>query len=423
MSRYFRRGTRVLALGVALLTLAGPALAEAESAMVPVPAASRAGTLKELVWRALDNHPQVRGAQARMAAARHGLGAAEWGRFPTLAAEMSRNDRGENVRRIQLQQPVWAGGRIDAEISLNTSRVTIAAEGVRETELSLAEQIVLAAVELRKTRAQLARGRDSIATYQRLLDAIERRAEGGLGLQSDVTLARSRVEQARATAAQFEANERRANARWLALTGFPVPDLLVPDVTPADPASLDELVAEAKTYSPVLSRLRAEAEAAGYDAEVANAVIWPQVSLRAVRSWQSGVADSSENQFMGVIEYQPGAGMGSVDRARAAGSQRDAALAQIDKAARDLEEQIGTAFADRAGFAARVKALQSAAGANAEVIDSFIRQYNIGKRTWLDVLNAQREWTDSILQAEETRFNALTAAYRLSVLSGRFFRQ
>lgn len=379
-------------------------------------------SLGALIRRALEQHPQVRGARARLEAARHGQAAAEWGRYPAFAAEMSRTDRGEHVRRLQMQQPIWAGGRIDADIALNAAKVMAAEEAVRETELTLAEQMVMAAVDLAKARAQLARGRESIATYQKLFDAIERRAEGGLGLLSDVTLARSRVEQARATAAQFAANERRAAARWQSLTGFTAGNLPLPEETVADDGTLDQLVGEAKEYSPILARLRAEAEAAGFDAEVANAVIWPQLSLRAVRTWQPGSGDGSETQYLGVIEYQPGSGFGSVDRARAAYSQRESAIAQIDKAARELEEQVATAYADRAGFAARVGSLQAAASANADVIESFIRQYNIGKRSWLDVLNAQREWTDAILQAEDTRFNALSAAYRLAVLSGRYFR-
>ena len=377
---------------------------------------------RDTIRVAMERHPQVRAAQSRVEAAQHGLSASKWGRYPSLSAEMSRNDNGDTLRRVQVQQPLWAGGRIDADIDLSNSRVGVASESLKETEFALAEQMVLAAVELAKARVQLARARESLDAYQKLSSAIERRADGGLGLQSDVTLARSRIEQARALAAQFEASERRANLRWMALTGQPSTSLAVPEQTPADTGTLHELQDEAKAFSPTIARLKAEAEAAGFDADVTRAVIWPQLSLRAVRSWQTGIVNQNETQYLGVLEYQPGAGIGVVDRARAAYSQRDAALAQIDKAVRDLEEQVGAAHADRAGFSARVQALQSASAANAEVIDSFVRQYNIGKRTWLDVLNAQREWTESTQSAEDTKYSALAASYRLAVLSGRFFR-
>lgn len=412
------------------LTLASPASAAAPTADAPpfsaAPAAPAAGAaafgLGDAVGQALAVHPTIQAAQARLDAARFGLSAAEWARYPTLSGELSRNQDTETIRRVQLQQPLWAGGRIDADIGGGNARVAAAAAALREAELALADQIVQAAVEVRRTRLLRRLAEDSLAAYQRLLEAIERRAEGGLGLQSDVTLARSRIAQARASAAQFDADKRRADTRWRALTGQPSTELRVPETTAADAAGLDELVADAIAFSPALGRLRAEAESAGFDARSTRAALWPQLSLRAVRSWQSGTIDVKDTQYLAVVEYQPGAGLASVDRARAVYAQRDAAQAQLGAVERDLVEQVRTAYGDRQGFAARVAALDAATAANAEVIDSFLRQYNIGKRSWLDVLNAQREWTDSVQQAETTRAGALAAAYRLAVLSGRFFR-
>jgi outer membrane protein, adhesin transport system len=228
------------------------------------------------------NSPDDKGFSG--ASPRFSLSAAEWARFPTLSADMSRSNDDQTVRRLQAQQPLWAGGRIGAGISSNEAKVVAATAAVREAELSLAEQVVTAAVDLQKTRVQLTRARESLAAYQRLLDAIERRSEGGLGLQSDVTLARSRIEQARANAAQLEANERRAHSGWMALVGVPAEDMQVAEKTAADDAPLSVLVDEAKAFSPTLTRLRAEAEAAEFDGTVARAAAWPQLSVRAVRS-------------------------------------------------------------------------------------------------------------------------------------------
>ncbi len=45
--------------------------------------------------------------------------------------------------------------------------------------------------------------------------------------------------------------------------------------------SLADLLLAARLFSPGRTRLEAEARAAGHDATVANARLWPQVSLRA----------------------------------------------------------------------------------------------------------------------------------------------
>jgi adhesin transport system outer membrane protein len=52
------------------------------------------------------------------------------------------------------------------------------------------------------------------------------------------------------------------------------------------------------------------------------------------------------------------------------------------------------------------------------VVDSYLRQYRVGRKSWLDVLNAQRE----VVQAEYTLVDyqslLLGASYRLAILAG-----
>ena len=387
-------------------------------AAAPLHAQETDTVLRSMLQQTLQTHPQIRAARAKLDGSRFGLSAAQWGRYPSFSATASRNDAGDSVRQLAAQQPLWAGGRIDADIAANESKVSGATASVQEAEFQLSEQVLLAAVELQRYRVLQQRAEESLAAYEKLLAAIHRRSEGGLGLQSDAILARSRVEQAKALSAQYAATARRAYTRWMSLTGLEPAALQVSESPNGALAPLKELIEAAKAYSPALVRLRAEAVTAGYEADVTQAAQWPQLSLRA--TYTTAVTDSK--QVMAVLEYQPGAGLGVLDRARAAYSARDAALAQIDKVTRDVEEQVSGAHADLQGFAARAQALAAAAEANAEVIDSFIRQYNIGKRTWLDVMNAQREWAESRIQSEETRFNAIAAAYKLAIYSGRYFQ-
>lgn len=394
-------------------------LRSAEIGEPPVP--GKAAPLRDLLRRALETHPRIRAARARLDGSRFGLSAAKWARYPSLSATMSRNDNHENVRQLQLQQPLWAGGRITSDISANEARVRAAIESVREAEFQLSDEVLGAAVDLSRYRTLLARARESLASYEALFDAITRRSEGGVGLYSDVILAQSRIEQMRAVVAQYEATARRSFTRWMALTGVDPGELIVPDEPLKKDWSVQALVAEAKAFSPVIARLRAEAQASTHEADVTRAERWPQLSLRAIHTKQSDVELEDDTVVLGVLEYQPGAGLATIDRARAAYSQRDAALAQIDLVEREVEEKVLAAHADLKGFVGRAAALAAAAAATGEVIDSFIRQYNIGKRSWLDVLNAQREWSDTRLLAEETRFNALAAEYRLALYSGRYF--
>jgi adhesin transport system outer membrane protein len=50
------------------------------------------------------------------------------------------------------------------------------------------------------------------------------------------------------------------------------------------------------------------------------------------------------------------------------------------------------------------------------VIESYLRQYAVGKKSWLDVLNAQREATQARNTLVDFEVQYLTSIYRLRVL-------
>ena len=54
----------------------------------------------------------------------------------------------------------------------------------------------------------------------------------------------------------------------------------------------------------------------------------------------------------------------------------------------------------------------------AEVFDSFARQFVIGRKSWLEVLNAVRESTQAQLAVADARAQQLAAALRLQLLTG-----
>ena len=56
------------------------------------------------------------------------------------------------------------------------------------------------------------------------------------------------------------------------------------------------------------------------------------------------------------------------------------------------------------------------------LVDSFRRQFEVGRKSWLEVLNAQREANDAVLQAITVRRNLWVANARLA-LQGLYWRR
>ena len=53
-----------------------------------------------------------------------------------------------------------------------------------------------------------------------------------------------------------------------------------------------------------------------------------------------------------------------------------------------------------------------------EVVESYLRQYQIGRKNWLDVLNAQREMTQALYNVADTEFGHQLAKLKLMLLTG-----
>ena len=222
---------------------------------------------------------------------------------------------------------------------------------------------------------------------------------------------------------------RRATGRFNAIANFPLPvQLSGGDVSlPTLPKrTLNELLQTARAFSPSRARLEAEVLAADQDTAVASARLWPQLSLRAEhinnRSSTIGLTQT-DTRLMAMLEYQPGSGLGAIDRARAAAALKDGAIAAVTRLERELDEKISADFAEASELGPRIAALEQAVASTRNTIDSFIRQYDIGRRTWLDILNAQNEYATTRQALYEARIAADAALLRIAVQTGEFFQQ
>jgi len=55
---------------------------------------------------------------------------------------------------------------------------------------------------------------------------------------------------------------------------------------------------------------------------------------------------------------------------------------------------------------------------NAAIVDSFLRQYRVGRKNWLDVLNAQREAVQARYSLADVDAQALSGGLRVRLVAG-----
>lgn len=379
-------------------------------------------SVQAAVRAALQNHPSVRGAQQRLSASGFDLDAAEYQRFPTPAVDLGKinggGSGGGNQTSVSLTQPLYTFGRITAGIEAAESRVAASTVAVDEARFTLTEQTILAFFEVIKAEARLKVQAEFVKNHTNLRDTVSRRFEGDVGSQSDLLLAQTRLDQAENDLAVIRAQLEKAQITLTSLTQVKADSYSTPATLGPPLGSEAQLQSMAQAYSPLLKRLAAERDALNKEADSARAVTKPQLVLRAERVESNVPTSYSDNRLITALQYQPGAGLSAGSAAAAAQARALAAELDIQSATLELQNRCTAAYSDMMIALSQEKALSKVMVSNQSLFESMLRQFQSGKRTWLDVLNSLRETNQAALAHANASSDAQANIRRVALLAG-----
>lgn len=398
-------------------------------ALALAPLACPAQVIVPLIREALATHPAAQSAQQQQAAARAGLAGARWQYWPTPSVSVENAQTGAadssyrgdaTVSVLRLQQPLWNGGRLAAGVARAEAGVAAGQATLDEVRLQLALRVVQAYGDWLGAHLKTLANERSQAAHQGLQVRVQRRIEQGVSAESDGVLAVQRLQALGADLALSRSQQAIALARLGQLIGQ-APDVaaLVADQALPGPLSADltELLAQARTASPALQKARAQTQALAAALAERRAEWAPEVYLRLERQYgnasvRSGGSDS--RLFIG-LSSRPGAGLSALSGIETARAQVDAAAADEQAQARALAEQLMADHALAASAEARLAALQGSLQSATEVGQAYDRQFLAGRKTWLDVMNAARELTQTELALADTLAARMVARWRLAL--------
>lgn len=372
-------------------------------------------TLEQVLQSALSSHPAMLGKRSAQAAARADREGAEWLRYPTPSVEFAAQSSGGNAGLLRIEQPLWNGGRIRAGIDAAGSRLDAAGAALDEARLDLSLRVIGAYVEALRQRARQQHAANGVKEHEKLLGMIRRRVAQEVSSLTDQRLAESRSYQAENDLSAATQALNNALAQLAQLAGRPVAGLSGRDAHESEaPTGLEVALAQALAWSPTLRRLAYEEEAASADIAARRSVYLPQLALRL----EKNVGQMNDSRIMLVLQAQPGAGLSAGSGIDAAVARREAARMAREAAERDLRERVTLDWNELTAARGRVENANRSRAMSVEVFESYARQYVIGRKSWIDVLNAVREATQSDLASEDARAQVLAASLRLSAQSG-----
>lgn len=381
-------------------------------------AMAQTSSLEDIAKQAMATHPAVLARQMSSQAAGAELEGASWQRYPSPNVELNTDSNGVSTTLFRLQQPLWTGGRITAGIDAAQSRQQASESAVKEAKQDLVLRVIAAFVEALRQRARLEAVAQSVQQHESLLGMITRRVDQEASPRVDLELAQSRLLQASNDLSSGLQAQRNALTQLSQLAGRPVRTVGFLEIDSLlGQQSIESLLEQAITVSPTLRRLDQEIDAAQADADLKRASYHPQISLRLENAHASaslnGISAYSTNRVFLVAEFQPGAGLSAASGVAAAIAKRDAARQQRDTAMRDLQERVSIDWEELVAASKRLENATLASKSSKEVYESYSRQYTTGRKSWLDVLNSVREFTQSDQAVADSRAQASGASLRL----------
>ena len=372
-------------------------------------------TLDEALNLAMTEHPSVISRQKDLDAAESRLQGAERQQFPNLVLQSGKDYLGNRTNTYRVEQSLWTGGRLTGQIDAANAGVESAKNNLQVSKVDIMDKVIQSYTDLGRVQARIEVARANVREHERLADLIARRVGGEVSPTSDGVMGVARLSQARADLSQLMAQEARARSALAQAIGKDVGNIFVPGQQNLEFTDFNTMLMRSLDYSPKLQRLDAEEKAQQADVQIKSSANWPQVVLRVDKT-VGGIVPS--NQTYVAVDYQSSSGFANVTQVREAMAKLESLTASKEALRRELVDQVSGDWADLQAYKLQLQDLRAQVNTTNEVFDSFVRQYAVGRKTWIDVLNSQRDVAQARYQQADADWGMLRSTLKLQLATG-----
>ncbi|QRV25537.1 TolC family outer membrane protein [Marinomonas foliarum] len=409
-----------------------------------VPAISHAISLEEATYTAIENSPSVRQAVAKYRESQESADIARRsGYYPsvdlsagigheTTYADDNPNSADIDLARreltLSLNQPLFNGFSTVNEIE----RLSSEAEADRWSALISVENTAL---EVAQVYANILRYRElvnlaelNLETHQRIYGQIKLKSDSGIGRQSDLSQITARLSKAHANYFAAVNNLKDAESNYNNIVGEMPPKELIYPVPDQDllPKDLDSALNDSLKRNPAIEGARWDVAATESAQKVTDAGKYPTVSFVLERTWNNNIdgdeGPSEDLLAMVRLNYNLYSGSTQKRQAEVASQQNIQATEIRRKTIRDTELTVRLAWAAFEATTGQKEHIRQYVIATKESQIAYEKQFRLGRRTLLDVLDSENE----LFQARQDYVNAdydqLFSEFRLFNAKGELMR-
>lgn len=369
---------------------------------------THADTLKATIEKALATNPEVLVAVSNRKATESELDGAQGPQYPVIdlhlggGSERSKTPTisdltlGRQEVGITLRQTLYDGGAISGEIARQTARLQALDSRVFDVSDSVAQRVADLYLEVLKATELYDLAKANLEAHRNYREKIEDRVKAGVAQRADLQLAEGREALASSALTTREAGLEDSRVRFRRLVGEMPRGMVRPNSISRTIPALLELAGEiAFANNASLKVAKDEVVAARAAESASRARFMPVISLDAGATRNRNVdgtrGQNSDNTLMLMMNYN--LFKGGNDRAKVAelGARLTSAIESENNVYRTIEEEVGRAWVALNAARSSLDFLKHHAQHTAEVKDAYQSQFDVGKRTMIDLMNAENE--------------------------------
>ena len=368
-------------------------------------------TLKDAGQEAVLRNPEVQAKWHAYKEATEAVGVSRGRYYPSL-------DLGAGIFREWKDEPAAAGGDRDftsrgIELRLNqilfdgfatksdVKRLNYA-QRVRYYELlDASETAALEAMraynDVLRYRALHKLAEQNYVQHRAVYEQIQRKVKLGVGRGVDLEQAAGRLALAESNLLTEASNLHDVSARYQRVIGTlpPAEMSALPTLSQDVPPKTADALRKAYELNPALAAANENIVSSMADVDVKRAPYYPRLDLQASQNWgwdTNGIDGTYDNRKIGLaLNYNLFRGGADQAGERAAVQRANIAKDLRDKVCRDVRQTLTIAHNDITRIGEQLQYLEQHLTATEKARDAYRKQFDIGQRTLLDLLDTENE--------------------------------
>jgi len=390
--------------------------------LAAISGAGYAQDLKGYAQKTLLNNPEVTARYNALRAALDEVDVARGGYYPRVdllantGRERNESDLAavgvQNFSRdrvgLELSQILWDGLATYNEVRRLGHGALVRFFEFMEASEVIALEAARAYYDVQRFRELVAIAELNYIQHKQTFDQIEQRFKSGVGRGVDLEQAAARLALADSNLINETSNLHDVTARFQRIVGeAPAPKLPgAPFPAEGFPATRDEAVRLALQRQPGIIAATENVRSVQAQLDVRRSAFQPKLEARlrdaSGRNLDGTIGRTSNNVAELVLSWNLFNGGADIARTRQFANALNNSRDLRDKACRDVRQTLSIAYNDAGKLVDQIKYLTLQAQATEKARDAYRKQFEIGQRSLLDLLNSENE----LYQAKRALINA-----------------